>query len=526
MAVRPGFARKVSIPKPLPALSNGQPLPTSVCLQLMDACGFPASLARSSVVELNRSVMQSIASEMKGGRGAAVPLRLPIISVVADIPTLQPPHHTHIQGAHAVEPRRVRLGAIPKEKLESAFSISVRDSMFSLSEPLPLQRLELTATEWNCVRAQGGVQAFLVVSILTQRMSPGGGGGKGSLDWVELPNSECKFPFLIRPSTVPTVEVRCGGEHVPLADEHSEGGDTTSKRWQRVTALPGKAVSDMQILLQGEDGRPVDLASGGWTFTIFPPPSEVQDKAREQHRHHVAERNRIHIDQTLAGSPPDVAIDPNLPVDVPEFPPVVVTPDPLRLGVVTVAGVHAPFLVENGPWEYRLEINNKDGTSAAMAGGGKGIIVVVAVPGPPVQWGLSVHSAIPTHKDDPVAISGESCLCLDTWLQDYAGNHTMAPIPEGSCPLVFTQGVQVPQVDGEDVDESKVLKVQLYVAAGNTPAATDVTRFHSAVTFDVMALGMLSWCAAPWLVSNCIIVIFHNSGVFHRYSCQCKNGLH
>lgn len=500
VAVRPGFACKASIPGPLPPLSNGQPLPTSVSLQLVDSCGFPASLARSSVVELSQSslanVMGSIESDLKSAGGVAVPLRLPVVNVVADVPTVTTP------GRPGVTQRRVHLGEIPVEKVESAFSISVRESMFKLAEPLPLQRLELTAPEWDGVRAQGGVPALLVVTIVTLTLSPSRDGRKVSRNWVELPDSCCEFPFRIRPSAVPAVEVRYCGEPVPLVDAQGAGGGASSKLWQPITALPGHAVDDVQILLQGEDGRPVDLAAGGWEVDVLPPPPNVQQQAREQHIQHSAERNRIHIEQTSNGSPPDVAIDPNVPVGVPEFLPVVAKPDPQRPGVVIVSGMHAPFLVAKGPWEYQLEMRSTDGSSAAMVGGGKGIIPVAAVPGPPVQWGISVHSTVPTQKDEPVAISGESSLCLDMWLQDFAGNPTMTPFPEESRPLVFTQAVQPPPADVE-YDESQLLKVQLYVQPEDTPAASNLS-FHTAVTFNVMDLGEnLSWCASSWLLLNC-----------------------
>lgn len=466
--VQPGFARSTIVLCPLVTLSNGDQLPAGFGVRLVDHYGFPASIVESTVADLNSSVMQKMSMELQNGTNSVIPLRLPVLEVIADVPSLDATDDSVGTSQPCL------LGGIPIEQVGAAYSINVRHSTFTLSEPLQLQRLELTAMQWAKVRSKGGVPARVRVSIYTLTVSDGRGGRKQKPEWTEIPDSHQDFPFVIRPSAMPTIEIVCGGQRVPRANPIEPQTGAPPMRWQPMKALPGQAIQDVQIFLQGEDGLPIDVVSRSWQVHVRPPPDDIREDARSKHAQHIRKRKGLDEDVEDGG-----AMDTEFADDVPCFPPIKVAPVPQTPGAMYVSGMHAPFLVDQ-VWEYQVEICTSDKSSNEMPGGGVGILTVVAVPSAPVQWGIHLLPPGPLMKGIPVVAVGQP-LSIELWLQDAAGNRIDASIPNSSRPLIFAQAV-LAQDRNTDLENEEMPQVQLYVLD-----APD--EFHDAVTFDVMASG-------------------------------------
>eukprot|EP00892_Ulva_mutabilis_P005726 jgi/Ulvmu1/3525/UM163_0006.1 len=475
LAVRAGFARTVQMAAPLPDLNNGEAIPAGTALQLLDAAGFPATLARGNVAELTANMVRTIEEQLRGGGGGGVPLRYPVLAVVAEIPTA---------GPAADPPETVTLGSIPADAAVAAFTVDLRRSEVALAAALPLRRLALTADQWDTARANGGVRVSLIVVVMTRAVRAGEGRQQGQLEWQEVEGSRCEFPFFIRPSALPAVvEVTCAGQAVPLLMGQPEGSPL---RWAPLRALPGHAMDGVRLRLQGEDGRPMDLLHGMWEIAVHPP--EGREAARQAHVERLCLLNMHRKDEREERPDGGVPL-PEVDLNVPELPPVVVTPDAQEAGVAVVTGVHAPFLAASGPWEYRVEVRSADGVAAAMPGGGVGTLVVEVQPGPPAQWGLTVLSRLPAlpHPSKnpqaqgallPVVVSGEP-LELEVWLQDEAGNPTREPMPVGSSPQLFAQPVTGALVQMLSTDDP-------------------IIECHAAAifAFDTLAEGSMRWDGA------------------------------
>lgn len=459
LAVRAGFARTAQLQSPLSELGNGEAIPAGTALQLLDSFGFPASLARGNIAELNRDMVRKIASDQRKRGGGGVPLRFPVIEVLADVP---PVHGS--EGA----PETVQLGGIGETAAVAAFSVDLRRSEVSLVSALPLRRLTLTPSQWDTARANGGVPARAVVG-LRQLTVVAGEGGRSALEWQEVEGSQCEFSFVIRPSAVPAaVEVLCGGRPVPLQAGQADGAPL---RWEQLSAQPGQPVGEIQLRLQGEDGRPLNLLKDGWEIAVLPP--EGREEARTEHLEHLATLNLLRTEERDRGVPLS-----DVDANIPEFPAVVVIPDASGGGIASVSGVYAPFRVEGGAWEYRVEVRRADGLAEAMPGGGVGVLAVAAQPGPAAQWGLRMLTTLPASEGRAVVLSGEP-LALELWLQDSAGNPTGERIVEGCKPDLFVQ-----PGDGA--------AVQLYVDYA-------VAECHSAAEFNLSSLGEEHFkCVIQW----------------------------